>query len=138
MSYCCLREIFVFSLYQLPLFCRATRSPNRRRVARPMGRVPLPPQIAFFPCTSQSQDSSKTRLPREILGHWSIELLCMTLGRLDGPADLAIQYLFLITLKLTGASKESQYYSPSVLIGDKDLFGDQELRWKCQLNCCST
>ncbi|GFX02494.1 uncharacterized protein TNCV_194721 [Trichonephila clavipes] len=55
----------------------ATRSPNGRRVARPMGRVPLPPQIEFLPCTSQSQDKSKARLPigRENLGHWSIESL---------------------------------------------------------------
>ncbi|GFU97647.1 hypothetical protein TNCV_4455331 [Trichonephila clavipes] len=59
-----------------------------------MGRVPLPPQIAFIPCSSQSQDKSKARLPigREILGHWSIELLCMILGRFDSPADLAIHY----------------------------------------------
>ncbi|GFX23141.1 hypothetical protein TNCV_2933051 [Trichonephila clavipes] len=62
----------------------ATRSPNGRRVARLMGRVPLPLQIAFLPCTSQSQDKSKAHLPigRE---NWSIEILCMILGRLDGP-----------------------------------------------------
>ncbi|GFT39405.1 hypothetical protein TNCV_2423051 [Trichonephila clavipes] len=74
---------------------RSTRSFNGRRIARPMGRVPLPPQIAFLPCTSQSQDKSKARLliGREILGHWSMGLLCMILGRLDGPADLAIQYI---------------------------------------------
>ncbi|GFU72364.1 hypothetical protein TNCV_933151 [Trichonephila clavipes] len=57
--------------------CRATRSPIGRRVARPMGRVPLSTQIAFLPCTSQSQDKSKAHLPivRENLGYWSIESL---------------------------------------------------------------
>ncbi|GFV46502.1 hypothetical protein TNCV_3233891 [Trichonephila clavipes] len=65
-----LRESVIF-------FLRATLSPSGRRVARPMGRVPLPPQIAFLPCTSQSKDKSKARLPigRENLGHWSIESL---------------------------------------------------------------
>ncbi|GFW38752.1 hypothetical protein TNCV_3881191 [Trichonephila clavipes] len=63
------------SYSQPPFFFRVTRSPNGRRVARPMGRVLLPPQITFLPCISQSQDKSKTRLPigRENLGHWSIE-----------------------------------------------------------------
>ncbi|GFX18036.1 tigger transposable element-derived protein 6 [Trichonephila clavipes] len=61
-------------------------------VARPMGRVPLPPQIVFLPCISQSQEKSKARLPigRENLGHWSIESFRKILGRLDGPAELAI------------------------------------------------
>ncbi|GFX13647.1 hypothetical protein TNCV_1921601 [Trichonephila clavipes] len=70
----------------------------------------------------------------------------MILSRLDDLADLAIQYIFLITLKLTRASKESQCYSPSVLIGDKDLFRDQALQLNpaastrfttvCQLATC--
>ncbi|GFW85993.1 hypothetical protein TNCV_1968011 [Trichonephila clavipes] len=69
-----------------------------------MGRVPLPPQIAFLPCTSQSQDKSKARLPigREFLGHWSIELLCMILGRLDDPADLAIHDICVEESSLVG------------------------------------
>ncbi|GFY36477.1 hypothetical protein TNCV_26801 [Trichonephila clavipes] len=55
----------------------STRPPNGRRAARPMERVPLPSQIAFLPCTSQSQDMSKARSPigRENLGHWSNESL---------------------------------------------------------------
>ncbi|GFW18072.1 hypothetical protein TNCV_4006121 [Trichonephila clavipes] len=54
-----------------------TRPPNGRRAARPMERIPLPSQIAFLPCTSQSQDMSKARSPigRETLGHWSNEAL---------------------------------------------------------------
>ncbi|GFW08084.1 hypothetical protein TNCV_2978511 [Trichonephila clavipes] len=60
-----------------------------------LGRVPLPSQIAFLPCTSQSQEKSKTRLPigRENLSHWSIESLRKILGHLDDPAELAIQRL---------------------------------------------
>ncbi|GFX72310.1 hypothetical protein TNCV_4552321 [Trichonephila clavipes] len=108
-----------------------TSSPTNRE-------SPLPPQIAFFLCPSQSQDESKARLPigRDSPSQWSIELLCMIFGRLDGPDDLAIQYIFIITLKLTRASKESHRYSPSALIGDEDLFRYQELRWKPQLQRC--
>ncbi|GFX28733.1 hypothetical protein TNCV_547601 [Trichonephila clavipes] len=71
-----------------------------------MGRVPLPPQIAFLPCTSPSQDKSKARLPigREMLGHWSIESLRKILGRLDDPVDLAIQRLR--SLRRSGAPME--------------------------------
>ncbi|GFV32339.1 hypothetical protein TNCV_1676251 [Trichonephila clavipes] len=74
-----------------PSFFRATRPPNGRRAARPMERFPLPPQIAFLPCTSQSQDKSKARSPigRETSGHWSNESLRMILGRFDDPANLS-------------------------------------------------
>ncbi|GFV06765.1 hypothetical protein TNCV_1611781 [Trichonephila clavipes] len=56
-----------------------------------MERIPLPPQIAFLPCTSQSQDKLKARLPigRENPGHWSTESLTMILGRFHDPANLS-------------------------------------------------
>ncbi|GFT11415.1 hypothetical protein TNCV_1144771 [Trichonephila clavipes] len=49
----------------------------------------------------------------------------------DTPVTRLPRHFKDLRKKLPGASKEFQCYSPRVLIGDKDLFGDQELRWKC-------
>ncbi|GFT03860.1 hypothetical protein TNCV_1730501 [Trichonephila clavipes] len=65
-------------------------------------------RLHFFPASLNSKITIKARLPiaRETLGHWSSESLVKILGRRDGPAELAIQYIFIFTLILTRASKE--------------------------------
>ncbi|GFT24646.1 hypothetical protein TNCV_2856001 [Trichonephila clavipes] len=48
-----------------------TRPPNGRRAARPMERVPLPSQIAFFPALPISKTRSLIGRPRHWSAHWS-------------------------------------------------------------------